>query len=202
MIVRVTRRNAAIGRRPNGPPRLTLSGGVSYHPLDLAGRDVPDRGIDIRPWQAGDEKAVAAGVIAEFSPQGLADRFHGGWCGSLPAEYALRIASGPGLLWDAQVALSHDHLIGWAEFGRRPGALDEAEFAVIVTDRWQRRGVARALIASLLPRATRAGVERLCAEVVTTNYAAHALVASIFGADARRLHRGYTVRYELRLTVA
>jgi GNAT superfamily N-acetyltransferase len=158
---------------------------------------MPDPEIDIRPWQAGDEKAVVAGVLAEFSAQGLADRFHDGRSGRLPPEYAQRIAAGPGLLWDAQVALRHGRLIGWAEFGRRLGELGEAEFAVIVADGWQRRGLARTLIASLLPRATRLGVERLCAEVQTTNHAAHALVASMFGAEVRRLHRGRTVRYEL-----
>jgi acetyltransferase len=46
---------------------------------------------------------------------------------------------------------------------------DEAEFAVVVADDWQRLGLARRLIGSLIAQATRSGLKRLRGDVLATN---------------------------------
>ncbi len=46
---------------------------------------------------------------------------------------------------------------------------DEAEFAVVVVDDWQRLGLARRLLGSLIAQATRSGVKRLRGDVLATN---------------------------------
>jgi acetyltransferase len=48
---------------------------------------------------------------------------------------------------------------------------DEAEFAVVVADDWQRLGLARRLLGSLIAQAARSGLERLRGDVLATNRA-------------------------------
>jgi hypothetical protein len=51
---------------------------------------------------------------------------------------------GPRPEWDAQVAIEHGVLCGWAEYGRSPACGDGADLAVLIADRWQRTGLASA----------------------------------------------------------
>jgi acetyltransferase len=62
---------------------------------------------------------------------------------------------------------------------------DEAEFAVVVADDWQRLGLARRLIGSLIAQATRCGLKRLRGDVLATNRAMLELARDL-GFRARR----------------
>jgi GNAT superfamily N-acetyltransferase len=145
--------------------------------------------VRFRPWQAGDERLLAL-AADQISAASLRARFLAG-TPRLPEAYLRRIASLPRDIWDAQVALSHDpggvdRVVGWAEFVRglsAPGDPAEADFAILVLDAWQRRGVGRALVGSLLRRAAAAGVWVLHADVDLANNAARGLLLSVVGRE-------------------
>ena len=68
-------------------------------------------------------------------------------------------------------------LVGVARYVRDRSDPDLAEVAVVVTDAWQRRGVASALLERLAERARAAGAERLVARSIAGDHADRALAA-------------------------
>jgi GNAT superfamily N-acetyltransferase len=154
--------------------------------------------MEIRPWRCGDE-TLAVAAERYLSTATLSHRFLTGTGGRLPAAYLRHIAAGPRLTWDAQVVAAPGHLIGWAEFGRRPGSPEEADVAVLVADSWQRRGVATTLIRAMLPRCRVAGVRLLHADVSPTNHAARELLRSLFSPGLTAAFVDGVVHYELPL---
>jgi GNAT superfamily N-acetyltransferase len=152
--------------------------------------------MEIRPWRPGDE-LLAAATAPYLSVTSLTNRFLAGTGGRLPIGYLRHIEAGPRPTWDAQVAAGDGHLYGWAEFGRRPGEIAEADLAVLVADPWHRQGLATAMIRSLLPRAAAAGVTQLGADVLPSNRAAHALLRSLFGTNLRPEFDGGVAHYSI-----
>jgi GNAT superfamily N-acetyltransferase len=148
----------------------------------IAGFPVP-AGVRVRPWRTGDEQLLAHAADG-ISPASLRNRFLAG-VPRLPEPYLRRIATLPRTVWDAQLAVRDgypDEVIGWVEFVR-VGDPAEADIAILVLDAWQRRGVGRALVGSMLPRAAAAGIRRLHAEIDLSNEAARRLLASVLGRD-------------------
>jgi GNAT superfamily N-acetyltransferase len=150
----------------------------------------------IRPWRPGDEGLLAL-AADHISPASLRARFLAG-VPRLPETYLRRIATLPRDAWGAELALradrSDEQVVGWAEFvrlGGPPGSAGpgeagepgEADFAILVLDAWQRRGVGRALVHALLPRAAALGVRTLHADIDPANDAARALLASVLGRE-------------------
>lgn len=85
---------------------------------------------------------------------------------------------------------SHQALIAEAFDGDRALAVAEArylveapgrdaEFAIVVADDWQRRGLATRLLQVLIGQATRSGLDRLFGDVLATNHAMLALARSL-----------------------
>jgi RimJ/RimL family protein N-acetyltransferase len=66
--------------------------------------------------------------------------------------------------------------IGIARYVRDPDDPQLAEVAVTVTDAWQGRGVATALLERLAARARAAGIERIAARMIVGNDAARRLI--------------------------
>jgi GNAT superfamily N-acetyltransferase len=151
-----------------------------------------------RRWEHGDD-LLARAAAAHLSTASLSNRFHGGTGGRLPSPYLRHIAGGPRATWDAQVAVGDGYLLGWAEFGRLSATSAEADLGVIVTDPWQRRGIASELIRALLPRLAAEGVRRLGADVLPSNRAAHGLLAHLFGNRLRAEYRDGIVHYDVPL---
>jgi acetyltransferase len=85
----------------------------------------------------------------------------------------------------ADVAHPHGHpsFVGVARYIANPDN-ESAEFAIVVADAWQKRGVARALMARLIASAGRRGLRRLEGTVLRANTAMLAFVAAL----------GFTVR--------
>jgi GNAT superfamily N-acetyltransferase len=163
--------------------------------------------VRVRPWRPGDARLLAA-AADQISPASLRARFLAG-VPRLPETYLRRIATLPRDAWDAEVALRADRhderVVGWAEFVRLggPGEPGEADFAILVLDAWQRRGVGRALVHALLSRAAATGVRALHADIDPSNEAARALLASVLGRErlTARVVDGllhYTMRLDLR----
>ncbi len=169
--------------------------------------------MEIRPWRTGDE-LLAAAAEPFLSEASLTSRFLAGTGGRLPTPYLRHIALGPRATWDAQTATGEPaggcglngatrsaHLLGWAEFGRRPERPAVADLAVIMADPWQRQGIATALIRAMLPRILAAGVAELEADVLPGNRAAHGLLRSLFDGRLRASYVDGVVHYRMPLDV-
>jgi RimJ/RimL family protein N-acetyltransferase len=154
--------------------------------------------MEIRPWRTGDD-LLAAEAQPYLSEASLTSRFLAGTGGRLPTPYRRHIALGPRVTWDAQAAATTTHLVGWAEFGRRPDELAVADLAVLVADPWQRQGIATALVRALLPRLLAAGVRELEADVLPGNRAAHGLLRSLFDGRLRASYVDGLVHYRMPL---
>ena len=77
---------------------------------------------------------------------------------------------------DALVVLDgEDEIVAVGRFDVIPGATRAAEVALVVTDRWQHRGVGAALFARLVARARELGIEQLRAETLAGNRAMRAV---------------------------
>lgn len=118
----------------------------------------------------------------------------------LPPDAALREAARiAGLRAPAGAALivtQGEQAIAVAELARDPGRPGAAEFALLVRDDHQARGVGRLLAGRLLELAGRAGVERLYGTVLAENRAVLRLVAGL-GAPHRIWHEDGDVRVEI-----
>jgi len=116
----------------------------------------------IRRVHAGDAAAMQR-FLEALSASSRRGRFHGA---VKPSPALARALVDGDAVW---AAFAGDALIGEARFVRDPTDPDRAELAVAVADGWQGRGVAAALLATLLAEAHRAGVRVLWADVLCDN---------------------------------
>ena len=92
---------------------------------------------------------------------------------------------------EAVAAVIGDEVVGVARYDRIPSQPHVAEFAVVVEDAWQRRGVGSALLSELARIARSRGIRRFTAVVLSDNAGMAALVRSLWP-DARwRWDDGY-----------
>lgn len=145
------------------------------------GRPVaPPEGITVRPIGPDDHDALGT-FYAGLSDESLWSRFHGVAHGI--SDGTATVFCGP----------DHEHREGFVAIAgtdRRsapeivghlclePVAPDEVEMAVAVADRWQGRGVGRALLATAIAWARGHHVARLQASMLTTNSAILGLLRS------------------------
>jgi GNAT superfamily N-acetyltransferase len=80
---------------------------------------------------------------------------------------------------EAVAAVVGDDMIGLAEYVRSAHRPDAAEVAVVVEDRWQRRGLARLLTSELARIGRGRGVERFTAAVLAENRPVLAMVRNL-----------------------
>ena len=78
---------------------------------------------------------------------------------------------------EALVVLVEDEIVGIAHWDRAGCCPGEAEIAITIADRWQRRGLGRVLIRALAGDAYRHGIDTLTATVLAENRAALGLAA-------------------------
>jgi acetyltransferase len=137
------------------------------------------RQVLLRPVAAEDAGRIQSFVRA-LSPQSRRNRFLYGLT-ELP-RYVLQRLTQPnypnefGLL---AVAGGTDagSVVGMAQYAlERPG---RAEFSVAVADAWQRQGLGTRLFQALVPHASGAGVETLCAVMLAENQAMLALAGRL-----------------------
>jgi GNAT superfamily N-acetyltransferase len=79
---------------------------------------------------------------------------------------------------EALVVLDGDEVVGIAHWDRAGCCPDQAEIAITIADRWQRRGLGRVLIRALAGNAHRHGIDTLTATVLAENRAALGLAAT------------------------
>lgn len=89
----------------------------------------------------------------------------------------------------ALVALAEGEVVGVARYDR--GAVpEEAEFAIIIEDAWQRRGLGRLLMTRLVEEASRHQVCTFTAHILGENRRALRLVAALFATLQARWDNG------------
>lgn len=141
--------------------------------------------IRIRPWQASDFALLAA-AAPRLSERTLWLRFWGA-VPTLPAAYLRSTAERWPGHWDAVAAMDGSELVGWAEYGRYPGAPNTADVAVCVVDDEQGHGIGTALLAALIDRARGAGLVSVHADIAPFNERARRGWVKATGSEARTL---------------
>lgn len=149
--------------------------------------------VEIRLLPAAEALGVVDAVFAGLSPRSRYLRFHSPVPRLTPSVRA-RLADLDGHRRVAVVAEAGGTAIGLARF-IATGA-GEAEMAVAVVDRWQRRGIGSRLLTVLTELAADLGYLRLTGSVLPENAAMLALAAKL-GPAARRTWDGDVVRVVL-----
>ena len=90
-------------------------------------------------------------------------------------------------------------IIGVARFVRPPDDPHAAEFAIVVGDDWQGRGVGRELMGRLVDAAVTLGVQRFQATMLADNAAIQRLSERFAAGPVRRLRQGNTFEVEFSL---
>jgi RimJ/RimL family protein N-acetyltransferase len=141
--------------------------------------------VTIRPWQGGDFALLAA-AAPRLSERTLRLRFWGSFP-TLPPTYLRSTERRWPYAWDAVAALDGDELVGWAEYGRYPDDLRNADLAVCVVDDEQGHGIGTALAAALLERARGAGLRSVHVDIAPFNQAALHTWLAVSGSRASTL---------------
>jgi RimJ/RimL family protein N-acetyltransferase len=134
--------------------------------------------VVIRPIRPADRDALGVGWRA-VSPESQRKRFLGPKP-SLSRSELRYLTEVDGATHVALVAVDwKERILGVARFVRLPEDPKTAEFAVFVGDPYQRRGIGRALAATLADRAREVGVEHFTALMLYDNVAARRLMQTI-----------------------
>jgi GNAT superfamily N-acetyltransferase len=129
--------------------------------------------LELRTIDASD----AAAVIASFhrmSDRSLYQRFHTGTADPDPLVHA-HLGLVDGRDHGALAVLADDDIVAVAQWDRDRRHSEQAEISISVEDRWQHRGLGRALVRATAGDARRHGVEVLTARVLAENGAARGL---------------------------
>jgi len=120
----------------------------------------------LRPHDRDIEHAFVSGLSAETR----SNRLLGG-SKAITREYIESLVSvdfSRDMALAAATMLDGETLLGVARYVRdRSG--DAAEFAIVIADAWQGRGIGRRLLAKLIEAARRRGVKRLYGDILATN---------------------------------
>lgn len=120
----------------------------------------------MRPHDRDIEHAFVSGLSAETR----SNRLLGG-SKAITREYIESLVSvdfSRDMALAAATMLDGETLLGVARYVRdRSG--DAAEFAIVIADAWQGRGIGRRLLAKLIEAARRRGVKRLYGDILATN---------------------------------
>ncbi|ODQ32603.1 hypothetical protein BGV65_15925 [Burkholderia ubonensis] len=73
----------------------------------------------------------------------------------------------------------HERLIGVARYAMDDGETDVAECAIVIDDLWQRQGLGRELLSSLIDLAGRSGMKRIVGTTLSESAAVLALARSL-----------------------
>ena len=126
--------------------------------------------LTLRPVLPQDARLLGD-LVAGLSPAARRNRFHGAM--KLSAAHLQQMSH---VDYQRQLALvvttlvdGMEHIIADARYVVQAGALEAAEFAVMVDERWQRHGIARWALQVLQQAASQAGLQRLHGGVLAGN---------------------------------
>jgi GNAT superfamily N-acetyltransferase len=122
--------------------------------------------LEVRTIRPGDETLVEE-MSADLSARSLYRRFFAG-TPRVPRAVLRQLATVDHCRSEVVLALHGGRLVGWAQYVTPPGSAD-ADFAVIVADRWHRRGVSKRLADRLVDLARARGITHFTASVLADN---------------------------------
>jgi acetyltransferase len=146
--------------------------------------------VRVRPLRQHDRPGVVA-LLTGLSPESRAQRFLAAGMQVTPAVVD-RVTAGRVL-----VATIAGRVVGLASLHPRHDPT-QAEVALLVADREQRRGIGTALSRRLLWEARCAGIRRLSAEIVDSNRGVLALIRTL-GMPSTRAHARGVIAVEIDL---
>jgi acetyltransferase len=117
-----------------------------------------------------EDRDIEHAFVSALSPETRHDRLLGGAI-AITREYIERLVSvdySRDMALAATTMLDGEALIGVARYVMDRNN-ESAEFAIVVADAWQRRGIGRRLLAKLIEVARRRGLKRLYGEILATN---------------------------------
>jgi GNAT superfamily N-acetyltransferase len=151
----------------------------------------PGGAVCVRPVSSGDEEGLRK-MSARLSRRTIYQRFH------MPYPRVPAWALASFTCAESLVAVAGDEIVGHAMYVRSDGGW-EAEFALVVEDRWQSKGVGKLLLSRLAQRARRGGVEIFTGEVLGENRRVLGLLDAVFAEVDYLMKDGvYHVRIPLR----
>ena len=116
------------------------------------------------------DRDIELAFVSGLSPDTRYNRLLGGSI-SITPQYIERLVSvdfSRDMALAATAMLDGETLLGVARYVRNPED-EDAEFAIVVADAWQGRGIGRRLLAKLIDAARRHGVERLYGDILAMN---------------------------------
>jgi acetyltransferase len=140
-------------------------------PTQIRGRS---ESPSIRTVDARDRDRLVV-FVAHLSDESRRRHFMGAKKRLTPPELA-DIADVDHVAREAVVAVERSSIVGLARYVARSPSDSSADFAVTVTDAWQRRGLGRALSLELIGRACEHGIDRLHATTLWDNHPSKALL--------------------------
>jgi GNAT superfamily N-acetyltransferase len=151
--------------------------------------------VRIRAVSSGDEEGLR-GMFSRLSRRTIYQRFH------MPyphvPEWALASFTRADDQASSLVAVVGNEIVGHAIYVRSDSGC-EAEFALVVEDRWQSKGVGKLLLSELAERARHRGVETFTGEVLGENRRVLGLLDAVFVEVNHLMKDGvYHVRAPLR----
>ena len=153
--------------------------------------------VEIRAASAADREAIKSFVMG-LSPRARFLRFFSPV--SPPSSGVLRRMSGAGLGTDALVATENGVIIGHAMAAEvaGPDGCRVADIGLVVTDRWQSRGVGSQMLSEVIALAAARGVGGLVMEVLPENRRMLAMISRRW-TDARYEFGGGSVTVRVSL---
>ncbi len=149
----------------------------------------------VRPASQEDEESLRR-MLSRLSRESVHLRFHA----PLPRapEWAVAMFANPDRRYgESLVAVAGGEVVGHAMYARQDGG-DTAEFAIVVEDRCQDRGIGKQLLRALTEKAGREGVETFTGAVLGENRRMFGLVHSVFDKIGYAMEDGaYAVRAPL-----
>jgi GNAT superfamily N-acetyltransferase len=156
---------------------------------------IKDRQFYIRVVTGNDRERLR-GMFARSSPETIYRRFHIPYL-EIP-EWMLSLMADPG---DGDkgflVAVVGEEIVGHAMYVRERNE-DEAEMAIAVEDRWQSKGIGKALLQELAQRARPRGIDTFTGDVLGHNRPLLGLTFMLPGTDYTSREGVYTVRMPLQ----
>lgn len=149
----------------------------------------------VRPVSPGDEEGLGE-MLSRLSQESIYLRFHAPYP-RVPGWAAVSFADANRPDGESLVAVADGEIVGHAMYVRQ--GEEEAEFAVVVEDRWQARGVGKRLLRVLAASASDRGVETIPGAVLGENRRMLGLVRSTFAGVGYAIGDGaYQMKVPLR----
>lgn len=150
----------------------------------------------VRPVSPGDEEGLR-GMLSRLSRESIYLRFHAPYP-RVPEWVVTAFVDANRRDGESLVAVAKGEIVGHAMYVRAGGE-GEAEFAVLVEDRWQGRGVGKLLLSALAERASERGVQTFTGAVLGENRRMLGLARSVFAGVGYAVEDGaYQVSAPLR----